>query len=126
MGTIYVREEGLRLKFKIWIETDDGKPVIGKGGYALLTLVKQKGSIAEAAREMGISYKFAWEYVKKVSKVIGGVELRKGGKGAGGTELGERVLRVLEVYEKASREIEEVLEKYNRELEEVLRDSTQG
>ena len=116
----------MRLRFKIWIETDDGRPVIGKGGYTLLTLVKEKGSIAEAAREMGISYKFAWEYVKRVSKDIGGVELRKGGKGAGGTELGERVLKVLEVYERASREVERVLEKYNRELEEVLRDSTQG
>ena len=116
----------MRLRFKIWIETDDGKPVIGKGGYTLLTLVKEKGSIAEAAREMGISYKFAWEYVKNVSKVIGGVELKKGGKGAGGTELGEKILKVLEVYEKASREVEQILEKYNRDLEEILRESTQG
>jgi hypothetical protein len=30
----------MKIKFKIWIETDDGKPILGKGGVKLLENIK--------------------------------------------------------------------------------------
>ncbi|MGC9106131.1 MAG: winged helix-turn-helix domain-containing protein [Thermoprotei archaeon] len=111
----------MKLKFKIWLVDDEGKTVFGKGGFELLRKVQEKGSIAEAAKEMGVSYKFAWEYVKRVNASLGDLEVKKGGRGVGGTKVGEKLAKVLEIYERAEREVNEVLAKYEREIEEVLK-----
>ena len=116
----------MKIKFKIWIETDDGKPVLGKGGVALLKNIKETGSIAEAAKNINVSYKFAWEYVKRIERVVGGIETKKGGKGAGGTVLSEKLEKILEIYEEAEKELSEVLKKYEAELNEVLQESNEG
>jgi molybdate transport system regulatory protein len=116
----------VRIRFKLWITDESGKVIIGKGGHQLLRKIEEKGSIAEAARELDLSYKFAWEYVRKVNERVGGLEPRKGGKGHGGTKLDERLLKLLEIYERAEKEVQEVLAKYEKELNEVLgRGSTQ-
>jgi len=83
----------VRIRFKLWITDESGKVIIGKGGHQLLRKIEEKGSIAEAARELDLSYKFAWEYVRKVNERVGGLEPRKGGKGHGGTKLDERLLQ---------------------------------
>ncbi|BCU70974.1 winged helix-turn-helix domain-containing protein [Stygiolobus caldivivus] len=109
----------MRIKFKIWIETDDGKPIIGKGGVKLLENIKNTGSIAEAAKNVNVSYKFAWEYVKKIEGLLGGIETKKGGKGAGGTVLSEKLEKILEIYQEAENEIQEVIKKYEKKLNEL-------
>ena len=48
------------------------------------------------------------------------MEPRKGGKGHGGTKLDERLSKLLEIYERAEKEVQEVLAKYEKELNEVL------
>jgi molybdate transport system regulatory protein len=110
----------MRIKFKIWIETDNGTPILGKGGVKLLRSVSETGSISEASKKIGVSYKFAWEYLKKINDLLGGIEMKKGGKGAGGTMLSDKVLKVLEIYEEAEREIQSMLEKYEKKLNEIL------
>jgi molybdate transport system regulatory protein len=109
----------MKIKFKIWIETDDGKPILGKGGVKLLENIKSTGSIAEAAKNVNVSYKFAWEYVKKIEGLLGGIETKKGGKGAGGTMLSEKLDKIIEIYQSAEKEIEEVLKKYEEKLKDV-------
>ena len=74
----------MRIRFKLWVTDESGKVIIGKGGHQLLRKIEEKGSRAEAARELDLSYKFAWEYVRKVNERVGGLEPRKGGKGHGG------------------------------------------
>ncbi|BAB65821.1 MULTISPECIES: winged helix-turn-helix domain-containing protein [Sulfurisphaera] len=111
----------MKFKFKIWLETDDGKPVIGKGGISLMKNIIETGSISTAAKKMHVSYKFAWEYVRKVNDILGGIEMHKGGKGAGGTIVSEKVTELIKVYEEAEKEINEVLEKYNKKIEEILK-----
>ncbi|MEM4911793.1 MAG: DNA-binding protein, partial [Metallosphaera sp.] len=51
----------MKFNFKIWIEDEEGKPVIGKGGVALVKAIIDSGSIAKASEEMNVSYKFAWQ-----------------------------------------------------------------
>jgi molybdate transport system regulatory protein len=81
------------------------KPPSGAGGrrvdrVRLLQKVAELGSITAAAKEVGISYKGAWEAIEALNNVSDAplVERSVGGSGGGGTRLtahGEKVLALL-------------------------------
>ena len=78
----------LNVKSKIWIEIE-GLPFLGKGRRDLLKRIEQTGSLSEAARQLGISYKKAWSYLHNMEERVGIklVEKHVGGKGGGGAIL---------------------------------------
>jgi molybdate transport system regulatory protein len=87
----------MELKWRFWFEKD-GVHVMGKGGAEILQAIKKHGSIARAAKSLGMSYRFVWKYLKKIERVLDSavVEKRRGGKSGGGTKLtplGESLLR---------------------------------
>ena len=59
----------LRLKYKIWLETDE--KAFGEGPCDILTRVEKHGSLKGAAEEMGMSYSHAWKLVKKLEHQLG-------------------------------------------------------
>lgn len=111
----------MKFNFKIWIEDKNGKPVLGKGGIHLIRAILDCGSIAKASEEMNVSYKFAWQYVKRINEELGGIEMRKGGKNAGGTEVDPKLLKIVRLYEQAQEDVRRVLEKYSKLLEEEVK-----
>jgi len=82
---------------KFWIEFE-GKRVLGKGGAAILEQIKKEESISKAAEKLGMSYRYVWNYLNEVKKIIGEPIVytfkggRKGGGGAKLTELGKYLL----------------------------------
>ncbi len=78
----------MRVKSKVWIEID-GLPFFGEGRRNLLINIEERGSISSAAKQLGISYKKAWSYIKNMEDRLGVKLVRKcvGGKGGGGTTL---------------------------------------
>jgi molybdate transport system regulatory protein len=93
-----LKRDKFRPSFKFWIEFE-GKRVLGKGGAAILEQIKKEGSISKAAKKLGMSYRYVWNYLDEVRKITGEsvVETFKGGKSGGGgarlTELGKYLLR---------------------------------
>jgi molybdate transport system regulatory protein len=85
------------LSGKIWLE-HEGKPLIGKGGAEILAGIAKETSISKAAETLDMSYRYVWNYLKKIEKTIGEpiVETYKGGKAGGGgarlTETGKSLL----------------------------------
>ncbi len=85
-------------KTKIWLELD-GKSLLGKGGAELLENIDREGSLTQAAKNLNISYRYAWGYLKKIENRIGRpvVETFKGGTEGGGgmklTPMGKYLLR---------------------------------
>lgn len=73
---------------RFWFEKDD-KSYIGVGRAELLTRIAESGSISKAAKQMGMSYKAAWDSVDIMNKLSPSplVESSNGGKGGGGTKL---------------------------------------
>jgi molybdate transport system regulatory protein len=69
---------------------------IGPGRADLLQFIAETGSIAEAAKRMGMSYKRAWGLVQALNEGFGAlVETSRGGSGQGGavlTDAGQTVL----------------------------------
>lgn len=91
------RDKQHKLSFKIWLEYGE-KPLLGRGGAEILEQVLKNGSISKAAKNLGMSYRYVWNYLKKLEKALGEpvVETFRGGKSGGGgarlTVLGESLL----------------------------------
>lgn len=88
--------------FKFWLETDEGY-VFGPGVYSLLKKVMSLGTIKDAAKSLGMSYRFAWGLLKKAEQKIGQplIHSHKGGKrGGGGAELNQVGINFIEHFEK--------------------------
>lgn len=83
---------------KVWLEYE-GEPLLGRGGAEILDAIKEVKSISKAASEVGMSYRYVWNYLAKIEKTLkepvvhtyrGG---RMGGGGAHLTKLGENLLK---------------------------------
>lgn len=57
-------------KTKVWIE-HHGHFVMGDGGLHLLRAIRERGSLTLAARDVGWSYRHAWEYIRRAERVLG-------------------------------------------------------
>jgi molybdate transport system regulatory protein len=79
----------MRVRTKIWLETDDGRPVLGDGRLEILEAIARSGSLSAAARELGMSYRSLWGKLRSAEQRLG-VELVRGvagGEHHGGSTL---------------------------------------
>jgi len=78
----------MQVRYKVWIEAG-GEVVAGDGKVDLLERIAGTGSIQKAAGEIGMSYRHAWGFLRKMEK-RGGVKLvdtQVGGGEGGGAKL---------------------------------------
>ena len=97
---VHNSHNGIHIRSKVWIEVD-GEPVFGRGRRFLLRAIDRYGSINQAAREINISYRKAWSYIKAMEERLGIrlVERRIGGKNGGGAVLTRMAREFLKKYE---------------------------
>lgn len=90
----------LSLTGSIWIKAGD-ENLGGPARIALLRAVAEQGSITQAAKAYGMSYKAAWDAIDAMNRLAGEplVERSTGGRGGGSTKLTERGLRLVRRYE---------------------------
>jgi molybdate transport system regulatory protein len=91
--------------YKVWLECN-GEPVLGKGRYSLLKNISRTESLKASAEKMGISYKTAQNYLRKIETKLGIkiTDSQKGGRGAGGkTTLNKKGFDLLKRYEKTEK-----------------------
>ena len=96
---------------KIWIEYR-GKPILGRGGAEILSEIETQQSLSRAAEKLGMSYRYVWNYIRKIHKALGEtvVETYKGGKsGGGGAKLTETGKSLLEEYTRLESYLSEFL-----------------
>ena len=99
----------MRICLKFWIEKD-GRHVIGRGGYEILKSIERCGSISKASKELGMSYRFVWNYVRRMERVLGEkiVISKRGGIEGGETRLTDLGRELIETFEKYERIFESV------------------
>jgi len=96
--------DDIEIAYKIWLKRDK-ENILGKGGAALLENIDRLGDIGKAAKELGYSYKYAWNIIQKIKRRFGEppVETFKGGVGGGGgskiTDLGRRLINYYRTFE---------------------------
>jgi 8-oxo-dGTP diphosphatase len=74
---------------KVRLDSPEGGALLGEGRAELLELVEERSSLSEAAKEMGMSYRYAWGIIRKISEAAGApiVESTRGGTSGGRTVL---------------------------------------
>ncbi|MDO9277351.1 MAG: TOBE domain-containing protein [Polaromonas sp.] len=85
----------------------------------ILRRIGQVGSISEAARGAGVSYKAAWQAIDTLSNLAGVALLEKlvGGAGGGGARLTSAGQRVLDAADQMSQARRDVLKKIETDLQ---------
>jgi molybdenum ABC transporter molybdate-binding protein len=83
--------EGWSVGLRVWVERA-GQAVLGKGRLELLESIDRQGSISAAARDVGMSYRRAWELVQGINQAAGEpfVRMTLGGARGGGARLTPR------------------------------------
>jgi molybdate transport system regulatory protein len=90
----------LKPAFKLWFETKDGH-VFGQGTFELLQKIEEEKKLSIAAKALNISYRHAWNLIKKAETKIGLPLLKthRGGRfGGGGSELTQAGLDLIKQY----------------------------
>ncbi len=100
----------LKLKYKVWLD-NDGK-AFGEGPYQLLDGVKKHGSLAQAAKDLNMSYSYAHGLMKNLSYKLGFalISSQAGGVGGGGTIITEQALDLMRRYEEFIDDSQQTLE----------------
>lgn len=88
-----------RVNGSLWLE-GDGTRFFGPGPVELLQLIEETGSINQAAKKMGMSYKKAWEIVSRLNEKVGSpmVITATGGEKGGGSTISEEAKQMIEWY----------------------------
>ena len=101
----------IRIKSKLWLEVE-GRPVFGRGRRFLLEAIDKHGSINRAAKEIDISYRKAWGYIKAMEERLGMklIIRQTGGRNGGGATLTEGARDFLKKYRMLEEGIREIVD----------------
>ncbi len=85
-----MEEPKFKLNCRVWLETANGK-VLGLGRVELLERIHTSGSIRQAALQMKMSYKQAWDMINHMNENFGSplVVSQRGGQGGGNALITE-------------------------------------
>ncbi|MGC8659362.1 MAG: winged helix-turn-helix domain-containing protein [Desulfomonilaceae bacterium] len=82
-----------KLRFKIWLENENGKAAIGYGKARILVAIKKTGSINAAARELKQPYRNVWAKIREAEKQCGIKLVKTTFTGSSLTPEGQHILR---------------------------------
>ena len=105
---------------RCWIDVD-GVKFFGPGRLELLQEIERSGSIASAAKEMGMSYKKAWAMVEEMNTRGSRpyVITQKGGTKGGGTQITATGKRVMKAYSELVTKLDAVVAKHSGVLKTI-------
>lgn len=120
MGLKYLlKEKSFKVVGSLWIESEEQR-FLGPGRVELLERIVETGSINQAAKHMGMSYKKAWGMVNslntqaKVPLVITQI----GGEKGGGTIITEEAKELIAYYHLLRERFKQFLEEESQFLAE--------
>ena len=112
----------MKVHTKIWLETNDGKLLLGEGRLEIFQAIERTGSLSAAAREFSMSYRAIWGKVKATEERLG-IKLvhgTTGGSKHGGTQLTDEgrefVARFSEFNKRARKAVDDIAQELISEL----------
>ncbi len=108
---------------KLFISSPKVDGLFGEGKWQLLDAIHRHGSIQEASRELGRSYRKAWGDIKRAEEGLGRqlVTKLRGGTSGGSTELTDFGRQLLKGWKKYRNEVHLCIKKsYNRHLKKII------
>ena len=96
---------------------------LGPGRADLLTRISATASIAQAARDMGMSYMKAWKLIQSMNHCFREplIEVKRGGKGGGTARLTPTGDAALGLYRQMERESQAAIRSLENRMTELIR-----
>jgi molybdate transport system regulatory protein len=110
----------MHLVGRIYLDTDEGVLLAGQRVH-LLEAIERHGSIQGAAKELGLSYKAAWDAVNAMNNLCDQpLVLREvGGKRGGGSQLTEHGHNMITLFRTVESEYQRALDKLGGDLGDI-------
>lgn len=104
----FLEAPALQVRSKVWLVSPRGR-VFGSGIAQMLRDIDRLGSLREAAKIAGISYRHAWGLLRVAGRRLGQPLLQgqPGGRRGGRTVLTPEGRRLAEIFERLNSEVEE-------------------
>ena len=118
--SLLVKKSTYRVTGSLWIECD-GERFFGPGRVELLEKIQETGSINKAAKQMGMSYKKAWEMVNamNVQACKPFVITQTGGEKGGGSVITAEAKQLIAYHYQLRKRFLDFLEKETKQLTSV-------
>ena len=102
------------MKVKVWIESN-GQVIYGDGRHQLLKAVSEAGSLAGAARELGMSYRAAWGRLRASEDRLGYPLVAGGQKGRSGLKLTPEALKLMRRFDQMQKHLDDLIAKESQQ-----------
>ena len=114
---ILLKDMQVKVNGSLWLESG-GEHFLGPGPVELLERIADTGSISNAAKEMKMSYKKAWEIVNRLNEHMAApvVIPQAGGEKGGGSTLTPEALELIKYHRQLRKRFATFLEKETKQL----------
>ncbi len=94
-----------RINFKIWLEAEDSKGILGEGKCNLLKTINETGSIIDAIKKENLTYRKTWDNLNEIEQTLGFpiIQRQRGGKDGGQTILTPQGIAIIEAFDEFHR-----------------------
>jgi len=106
-----------KIRARFWI-TGEKSGYVGIGRIELLQKIDELGSMNQAAKSMGMSYKKAWKLIQELNDMYDQPLIEKaiGGKAGGGSHLTPRGKKLIADFKKVEFELQKFLKEMNSSI----------
>lgn len=115
----------MEFQVKLWLE-HNGRVIFGQGRRELLMAVASTGSLAGAARELGMSYRAAWGRMKASEERLGFSLVEPSDKGKRGMRLTSRAQELLDRFEALEQKAQKLVDKERAKWPQDLSPAEKG
>ena len=114
----------LQLNYKIWLETSGHIGVLGDKKCELLRAIDETGSLNEAMKKLGLTYRKTWDNLRKMEHELGFplIKPTRGGAEGGNTVLTLEGRIIIAAFEKFHAEFDSIIQ---QGFESILSDLKQ-
>jgi molybdate transport system regulatory protein len=105
--------DNLHLNYKIWLETTGNIGVLGDKKCELLRAIDETGSLNDAMKKLGLTYRKTWDNLRKIEQELGFplIKPTRGGAEGGSTVLTLEARIIIAAFEKFHEEYDLVIQK---------------
>lgn len=121
------KAEGLfSVKYKFWIENQDGEGVLGDGRWKLLIAIQETGSLKLAIEKLNLSYRKTWNNLQKLETLLGFpvIETTRGGAEKGSAMLTPKGVALVNMFADFHKQMDNSMQKklteFSAELNKII------
>ena len=102
----------LRLNYKIWLETEGDIGVLGDKKCELLRAIDETGSLNDAMKKLGLTYRKTWDNLRKIEHELGFplIKPTRGGADGGNTVLTLEAKIIIAAFEKFHEDYDSIIQ----------------